>query len=334
VVPGAVVTEPNVTHFRRVARQIEEGDVTPFLGAGANLCDRPANRAFEPGVFLPNGTELAAELARRSEYPDSKDLDLLRVSQYVDACLGEKDLYKYLRLLFNAKYPPSSLHQFLAKLPVRFRELGVPYQLIVTTNYDFALETAFEDAGEEFDVVWYEAKRNPLQQGKFWHRAPNREPVLIEEPNSYPDPSRGDPELSFDRRTIILKLHGAVDPNDEKRDSFVITEDNYIDYLSRGDIAAQIPVKLKERMEESHFLFLGYRMRDWNLRVILNRIWGARELDLTSWSVQLRPKSEAQAEIEEQLWRSRGDVTSLYFPLQDYVAELGAAVFREVEVGV
>ncbi len=321
------MTEPSPTHFRRVARQIEEGDVTPFLGAGANLCDRPPDRAFEQGLYLPNGTELAAELAKRSEYPDDSDLDLLRVSQYVDACLGEGDLYKYLRLLFNANYPPSSLHRFLAKLPARFRELGVSYQLIVTTNYDFALETAFDLAGEEYDVVWYEAKRNPLQQGKFWHRAPNADPVLIYEPNDYRD-------LSLDRRTIILKLHGAVDPTDQKRDSFVITEDNYIDYLSRGDIAAQIPAKLKERMEESHFLFLGYKMRDWNLRVILNRIWGSRELDLTSWSVQLRPDSDAKAEIEEQLWRSRGDVTPLYFPLQEYTARLEAALFPAAEVAV
>jgi hypothetical protein len=320
------VTEPNPTHYRRVARRIDEGVVTPFLGAGANLCDRPADQPWQPGVFLPNGTELAAELARRSEYPDT-DLDLLRVSQYVDACLGEGDLYKALHGLFNASYPPSSLHRFLAKLPARLRERGVPQQLIITTNYDFALEQAFEEAGEQFDVVWYEAKEK-APMGKFWHLAPGAdEPALIEEPNNYD-------ALSLDARTIILKLHGAVDRGGGGRDSFVITEDHYIEYLSRSDIAAAIPVKLKARMEETHFLFLGYSMRDWNLRVILNRIWGARQLDLTSWSVQLRPASDGKAEIEAELWRKRGnDVTPLYSPLQDYVARLEAAVFEAAEVG-
>lgn len=320
------MTEPSSTHFRRVARKIDDGRVTPFLGAGANLCDRPLDQAWEQGVYLPNGAELAAELARRSDYPDT-DLDLLRVSQYVDACLGEGDLYESLRTLFNAHYPPSSVHRFFAKLPARLRERNVPYQLIITTNYDFALEEAFDDANEEYDVVWYEAKEK-APQGKFWHRAPGQEPVLIEEPNGYE-------ALSLDVRTIILKLHGAVDPDDESRDSFVITEDHYIDYLSRGDIAAAIPVKLKARMEQTHFLFLGYSMRDWNLRVILNRIWGARKLDLTSWAVQLRPQNDAKAEIEAELWRKRGnDVTPLYAPLQEYVANLEAAVFQATEVGV
>ena len=318
------MTGPEATHFRLVAQQIAEGDVIPFLGAGANLVDRPPKTAFELGRFLPSGAELAEVLAEKVAYPDATDMDLLRVSQYVDASVGERDLYKYLRELFNAIYPPSSLHQFLARVPARLREVGVPYQLIATTNYDFALETAFDQAGEEYDVVWYEAKRN-APQGKFWHRAPGAEPVLIEEPNDYHP-------LSLDTRTIILKLHGAVDPDDHTRDSFVITEDDYIKYLSHGDIASQIPAMLKQRMEESHFLFLGYSMRDWNLRVILTRIWGARQLDMKSWAVQLRPGSEAQAVIEEQLWRDRGEVTPLYSPLRDYIAQLEAAVFQKAGV--
>ena len=75
-------------------------------------------------------------------------------------------------------------------------------------------------------------------------------------------------------------------------------------------------------MADSHFLFLGYSMRDWNLRVILNRIWGAQQLDLKSWSVQLEPKDPGTREIEEALWRDRGDVDLLYVPLQEYVEQL------------
>jgi SIR2-like domain len=314
------VTRPDTTHFHQVAQQIARGDVIPFLGAGANLVDRPPDASFELGRFLPSGTELAKELARMGAYP-AKDLDLLRVSQFVDSSLGERTLYDYLRELFNAVYPPSSLHQFLARLPARLRELGVPHQLIATTNYDFALETALDDAGEEYDVVWYDAKRDA--QGKFWHRAPKADPVLIQEANNYP--------LSLDERTIILKLHGAVDPNDQANDSFVVTQDDYIEYLSHGDIA-QIPVMLKARMEESHFLFLGYRMSDWNLRVIFNRIWGAGPLDLKSWAVQLRPRSQAEAAIEELLWRDRGTVIPIYAPLEKYVAQLEAAVFQQAGV--
>ena len=47
---------------------------------------------------------------------------------------------------------------------------------------------------------------------------------------------------------MILKLHGAIDRADANRDSYVITEDSYIDYLVGGDVGEQIPFTLRERM--------------------------------------------------------------------------------------
>ena len=67
-------------------------------------------------------------------------------------------------------------------------------------------------------------------------------------------------ELTLERRTVLLKLHGAVDPFPEREwESFVITEDDYIDYLGRSDVAAAVPVALAARLRRSHFLFLGLR---------------------------------------------------------------------------
>ena len=45
---------------------------------------------------------------------------------------------------------------------------------------------------------------------------------------------------------MILKLHGAIDRAESKRDSYVITENNYIDYIVSGDVGEQIPVSLRE----------------------------------------------------------------------------------------
>ena len=105
---------------------------------------------------------------------------------------------------------------------------------IVSGRYDLALERAFEEAGEELDVVTYVAA-GP-NRGKFWHRPPNEEPRPIDVPNTYAT------ELSLERRTVLLKLHGAVDPFPEREwESFVITEDDYIDYLGRSDVAAAVP---------------------------------------------------------------------------------------------
>ena len=61
----------------------------------------------------------------------------------------------------------------------------------------------------------------------------------------------------------------------------MITEDHYIDYLTKTDIGELLPAELLgQARRESHFLFLGYSMRDWNLRVILHRIWGQQALEV------------------------------------------------------
>jgi hypothetical protein len=77
-------------------------------------------------------------------------------------------------------------------------------------------------------------------------------------------------------------------------------------------------------MKASHFLFLGYSMRDWNMRVILQQLWGREQLGRTSWAVQLEPSGDGAHEVEKKLWIQRGDVELLYAPLRDYVERLGA----------
>jgi SIR2-like domain len=308
--------QPDPRHYSLVAELLVDGEIVPFLGAGANLADRPDGARWEPGAFLPSGRELAGALAERSRYPQPGEADLLRVSQYVGAILGEGQLYRYLHSIFDADYPPTSLHRALARVPALLRSRGRSQVILVTTNYDDLLERALREATEAFDVVWYEAKRGPLR-GRFVHRLQSGDVVPIERPNKYTG-------LALEERPVVLKLHGAIDRDDAKRDSYVVTEDSYIDYLMGGDVGEQLPVSVRERMAESHFLFLGYSMRDWNLRVVLNRIWGAQQLDLKSWAVQLEPADPGAREIEEALWRDRGDVDLLYVPLKDYVTQLEA----------
>jgi hypothetical protein len=61
---------------------------------------------------------------------------------------------------------------------------------------------------------------------------------------------------------------------------------------------------------------LGYSLSDWNLRVILHRLWGDGKLSRRSWAVQLNPET-----IEADFWKQRG-VEILNLPLADYVAAL------------
>jgi SIR2-like protein len=294
-------------------RAMAEGRVVPLLGAGVNLCDRPSGQAWEQGRYLPNGGELAEYLAGIFYFPEPENRNLLRVSQYVVAKDGLGPLYDELRKLFDANYPVTPVHEFFASVPGRLRERGTAqYQVILTTNYDDALERAFDAANEPYDVIWYIADREP--RGKFWHRPPGgSEPKVIERPNSYDG-------LAIDERTVILKIHGAVDRTNADRDSYVITEDHYIDYLTKTDVGQLIPAELLVKLTRSRFLFLGYSMQDWNLRVILHRIWGQQPLSYKSWAIQRNPN-----EIEQELWEARG-VDVFDIPLVKYVTELSQAL--------
>ena len=292
--------------------------MVPFLGAGVNLCGRPDTEPFKTGVSLPSGAELARHLADYAAF-DSGDDDLVRVSQHLSVLTGMGPLYEMLHDVFDHDYPPTELHRFLADMPALLRaSTGTPnYQLIITTNYDDALERAFQAVGEPADVVIYMA--DGPDRGKFLHRDPEGTETVVEVPNRYEG-------LSLEERTVIVKIHGAVDRDESERDSYVITEDHYIDYLTRTDISSLIPVKLAAKIRKSHFLFMGYSLRDWNLRVILHRIWGAQQLTYRSWAVLLKPEL-----IDERTWSQR-QVDIIEARLEDYVVGLRKALKTVADV--
>jgi SIR2-like domain len=300
-------------HARLIGRLVDEGKVIPFLGAGANLCDRPPKTIWqEGGRYLPSGSELSRHLAARNEYPGVDDRDLVRVAQYVDLITGgEAELFSQLRAVFTGTYEPNRLHHYLAALPGRQRAAGRSrYQLIVTTNYDDCLERAFATADEPVDVVYYAAEHgNP---GRFVHLAPSGDRRAIPKHTDY----RG---LDLEQRPVILKIHGDFDAGDAAADNYVITEDHYIDYLAHGNLSKLIPAYLMARMRNSHFVFLGYGMRDWNLRVILHHIWSQQVRKMGSWAVERDPDP-----IDEEFWR-RHNVRTVEARLEDWVDAMNEA---------
>jgi hypothetical protein len=296
-------------HCQIVARRLGSGSVIPFLGAGANLFERPANSRWEQDGYLPSGAELAAYLAAPYGYPET-DLDLLRVSQWVDLVSSPRALADELHGVFSRDYAPNALHRFLAELPrnLRGRKLRVCGQLILTTNYDDVLERGFAEAGEPVDVVVYEMTR---AGHRFVHLRPDGERVEIVDAARYR-------EFALEERSVILKIHGDVDREDSDRDTFVITEDHYIDYLAGDSVRGLIPAYLMRRIRESDMLFLGYSMRDWNLRVILRQIWAEQGVSTGGWAIQLDP-----SEIDKRFW-ARQRIEILGVALEEWVEAIRA----------
>jgi hypothetical protein len=301
---------PNDAHYEDVLRQmVDEGNLVLFLGS-----QMAAGRAsaLEGPPSLPDASQLAAALADRFGMNQTRPR-LPEIAQYVYVTKGRPDLYRALRELLKADCEPGPVHRFLARFPRTLEELGLEkrYQLIVSTNFDGALEQAFDDEMEPYDLAVYMA--SGPDKGKFVHFPFEGDPQPIDVPNEYWRLPLGD-DLEV-KRTLIVKIHGAVDGNVGGypwRGNYVITEDHYIDYLSKSPITQIIPAQVLDKLKESHCLFLGYPVCDWTLRVFLKRIWEG-SLGATSWAVEPDPDV-----LAEKLWtRSNVDL---------YTADLGVYI--------
>jgi DNA-binding SARP family transcriptional activator len=297
---GAILRQDaslDLSGSQRIPREDPIGEVVERMLAGRLV-----------PVLGADVAELAVRLGERFSYP-SDAAELPRVAQYIAVMMGPGPLDDELHELLREDVVPTPVHRFFASLPPLLRERGAPHQLIVTTSYDLALERALLDAGEDFDVVSYIATGD--NRGRFCHIDPSGAGSLIERPNEYAT------ELSLDRRTIVLKLHGGIHRASERAwESFVVTEDDYIGYLAHTEVANVVPVSLAAKLRRSHFLFLGYTMADWNLRLLLYRLWGDQPLAYRSWAVQAEAKR-----FEREFWR-RHDVTVVDAPIEQYVQAL------------
>src|SRR5438552_3561805 len=89
-----------------------QGKVIPFLGAGASLVGRPADKKWDADnpTFLPSGLELAHYLADETAFPSIDDSDrgnLAKVSSYYADLNGRVLLCEQLRTVFNRPYVSS-----------------------------------------------------------------------------------------------------------------------------------------------------------------------------------------------------------------------------------
>jgi hypothetical protein len=312
--PG-IVPPPDPAQLEHILEHmVDEGNLVPLLGSRLT----PASATWSEGCgSLPDAEELAADLARRFSVTSARP-DLSEVAQYVYVTRGRSDLYLTLRRILTADCEPGPVHRFLARFPRRLEELGLEkrYQLIISTNFDMALEKAFDEEEEPYDLAVYMA--SGPDKGKFVHFPFEGSPQPIAAPNAYGKFPIGDyGELE---RTVIVKIHGAVDGSVSDyrwKENYVITQDHYIDYLSRSPVEGLVPVQILDKLRDSHCLFLGYTMRDWNLRVFLQRIWRGEPPGAKSWSIEPDPDV-----LEKEFW-GQSCVDLYAADLADYVGQLG-----------
>jgi hypothetical protein len=229
--------------LRKLADNIKKGECILFLGAGVHAAP-PENSSFtypaEHQPFL--GRELVQKMAVEcrfiERFPKESPIDLQRVSLCFETTpgLGRKALVDFLDTHLRVGKKPSPTVEMLAKLP---------FKIVVTTNYDRLLESALNKVGKDPAVYVY----NP---------APNTPTPDIDE-----DPST--------ERPMIYKMHGDLG----HRESIVITDEDYITFVQRMSDKQPfhpIPETIRFRLLKWPTLFVGYSLRDYNLRLLFRTL--------------------------------------------------------------
>jgi hypothetical protein len=238
----------------QIVDSVREGKVILFLGAMASA-PSPAASPFRYADGPPSGGEISRRLAKRFGYPGDDPGNLQRVALYVEFRQGgsRKELIDAVGREIARPREDSPQGLEIEPSPALRMLAALPFRIVITTNYDTLFDTALGDAVDRNG-----ARKRPIKRVYDPRRGGPPEEVPV------------DPE---EQRPVLLKLHGDID----RPESVVITEEDYIAFVQNMGNPHLHPVHeyIRMRMRAWPFLFVGYSLRDYNLRLLFRTLrWG------------------------------------------------------------
>jgi hypothetical protein len=155
---------------------------------------------------------------------------------------------------------------------------SLPLPVFLTTNYDDFMTQALR-----------EKLKDPKPEVCRWNQSPAiRGERVVLTAGLVPTPAS----------PVVFHLHGRL----AVPESLVLTEDDYVDFLvaiSRDP--KLLPHQIKKALAGASLLFIGYRLADWNFRVLHRGLVMAEEASLRrlSVTVQLRGTDAERAYLEK-----------------------------------
>lgn len=230
-----------------------------------------ASLGYGEGPGLPTAGELAQALAEECKYPGIDKRDLLRVAQYYMAVEDPHEMRKSVSKKLLVKNARPGT--------VQKALASLPFLYVITTNFDKLMERAFEEEGKRPQVGVYECRGD----------CQDLRPGTEEEP-------------------LVYKIHGSFD----SLETMILTEDDTIDFLCCLMVRdPPLPSVIKQLFEHHSMLFIGYGLKDWDIRVLLRGIRGRRRggvEEIRSFGIQRRPSEDGLArewEASIMYWEKR-----------------------------
>ncbi len=245
-------------------KRIKNGKCTPFLGSGA--CSEKISVIFQ----------IANEWAEEYDYPMEDSYNLARVAQFVavteeDEMLPRDEICNRITELSKEVTPkyfetPDEIHGVLADLPL---------SVYITTTYDDLMVQALKSRG-----------KTPIQEICRWNE------YLIQRK---PTPLDFDPTPE---KPLVYHLHGCY----KIPESLVLTEDDYLDFLAAiSKDQNLLPLRIQEAFTGSSLLLIGYKVTDWDFRVLCRILDEYLEISMgrKHISVQLVPGNVSETHEEK-----------------------------------
>jgi SIR2-like domain len=229
-----------------------------FLGAGVHA-PPPEGSAYEwPREHCPAlGADLSVELANlcglAERYPQEDPRNLARVATFFENQFSRHQLVRTIAQGVQNGRQASPMLQALAELDFR---------LIITTNHSGLFEDALWKVGKKPRLAIYTPESR---------KADDLDLLTVESP-------------------VVYKLHGDI----HHPETVVVTDEDLMKFTMRmteSDAFNPIPISLKYHLTKWTTLFVGYSLRDYNLRLLLTTLrWhidSAKMPDM--YSVDLNP---------------------------------------------
>lgn len=308
--PAAVLRQKQYeTRVRSIAEMVARRECILFLGSAIHA-PAPAGSKYDypASKCPPIGDQLSDRLASECSYPDQDRGNLQRVSWYYELQLFRSELVRKIREEVHKDREPSPVLRGLARL-------GFP--IVITTNYDQLYERALTDVAQQQARAEGKPETEVTATKARFDKCIYSPNGTIRTNDCKAKPSNA--------RPYLLKMHGDLD----QPESIVITDEDYIQFVLRmNDKPLYNPVgkNVKTYLTNWPTLFIGYRLSDYNLRLLFKTLrWKMDPANIpASYAVDMKPDVLIRASMETQKI-----VSFIEKNLWDFVPDLYKAVTRE-----
>jgi CHAT domain/SIR2-like domain len=301
-----------VDHWSMLLDQIEAGNLTPVLGPGLN------------DQIIGSRRELARSWAqdKKIPIPSPRDEDLPQVAQYIAKLWDENYLRLSLRKALGSRlldnFRPALTQKLgdeaFGRLEERVTRKGAgdpeallelvstvgrirrdddpyePYKILASLGLPLYVTT--EPSGLLADAI-AGPERKPVSESFRWT---DREGVWERMSLEKPAATRGS-----EQEPLLFSLFGDL----RIPGSVVLSEDDYFEFLTTfSDSSTRrelIPSQVVEALVHRPLLLVGFRIDDWDFRVLFRAIrslQGARASHSSGVAVQLDPEASSQQDAE------------------------------------